>query len=158
MNIDRRPCEHTFSTKNFFCSFILGNTPSAYLSTLCRQEPQWIKLHASSQPICPFRDHPSVTRDPSAHLAVLDQFHSMISSIIPFGSPKLVQPTLWHHDLSGSNIFISDTKLAEGRISITSVIDWQNTWVSPLYLQAHVLRVFCYHAPWPGTMLLQRIW
>jgi len=29
-----------------------------------------------------------------------------------------------------------------------SVIDWKNTWVGPLYMQARVLRVFRYHAPW----------
>lgn len=64
----------------------------------------------------------------------------------------ILQPTLWHYDLSGSNIFISDTELAEGRISITSIIDWQNTSVAPLYMQARVPCLFRYHAPWnlPG--------
>jgi hypothetical protein len=96
----------------------------------------------------PFRHHPPVTREPSSHLADLDLFHSVIPSIVPFGSLKLTQPTLWHHDPSGSNIFISDTELAEGRISITSVIDWQNTSVGPLYMQACIPRVFRYHVPW----------
>jgi len=52
--------------------------------------------------------------------------------------------------MSGSNIFISETELAQGRISITSVIDWKNTSLGPLYMQACVLRLFRYHAPPPG--------
>lgn len=127
---------------------ILGSEPTEYLSALYRREQQWIQLHASSQALHPFRHHPPITREPSAHLAVLDLFRSVIPNIIPFGSPKLVQPTLWHRDLSGSNIFISETELAQGRISITSVIDWQNTSVGPLYTQACVPRLFRYHAPW----------
>jgi len=125
-----------------------------HLSALCHREQQWIRLYGSSQALHPFRHHPPVTRDLSAHLAVLDLFRSVIPNIIPFGSPKLIQPTLWHRDLSGSNIFISDTELAEGRISITSIIDWQNTSVGPLYMQACVPRLFRYHAPWnlPGGL------
>jgi len=113
-----------------------------------RREQQWIQLHASSQALHPFQHHPPITREPSAHLAVLDLFRSVIPNIIPFGSPTLIQPTLWHRDLSGSNIFIPETELAQGRISITSVIDWQNTSVGPLYMQACVPRLFRYHAPW----------
>jgi hypothetical protein len=60
----------------------------------------------------------------------------------------MIQPTLWHHDLSGSNIFISNDDLARGHISVTSVIDWQHTWVGPLYIHSRVPNVFCYHVPW----------
>ena len=127
---------------------LLGNEPTEYLSALCRREQQWIQLHASSQALHAYRHHPPITRDPSAHLAVLDLFRSVIPQIIPFGPPELVQPTLWHRDLSGSNIFMSETEFARGRISITSIIDWQNTSVGPLYMQARVPNLFEYHAPW----------
>jgi len=72
----------------------------------------------------------------------------VIPNTIPFSSPKLIQPKLWHRDLSGSNIFISETELAKGRISITSIIDWQITSVDPLYMQACGPRLFRYHALW----------
>ena len=147
MDIDRGPCEHAL-LPIFSLLMLLGSEPTEYLSALCRREQQWIQLHASSQALHPFRHHPPITREPSAHLAVLDLFRSVIPNIIPFGSPTLIQPTLWHRDLSGSNIFISETELAQGRISITSVIDWQNTSVGPLYMQACVPRLFRYHAPW----------
>ena len=122
MDIDRGPCKHNFLSI-FFLLMLLGSKPTEYLSALCRSEQQWIQLHASSQPLHPYRHHPPITRNPSAHLAVLDLFQSVIPNIIPFRSPKFVQPTLWHRDLSG-------------RILITSVIDWQNTSVGPLYMQA----------------------
>ena len=153
MDIDRGPCERPL-LPIFSLLMLLGSEPTEYLSALCRREQQWIQLHASSQALHPFRHHPPITREPSAHLAVLDLFRSVIPNIIPFGSPTLIQPTLWHRDLSGSNIFISETELAQGRISITSVIDWQNTSVGPLYMQACVPRLFRYHAPWnlPGGL------
>ncbi|KAF8072086.1 phosphotransferase family protein [Lyophyllum atratum] len=123
-------------------------TPAEYLSAICRREQQWIRSYGSSEALHPFSHHPAVTRDPSAHIAVLDLFNSVIPHIIPRGPPKITQPTLWHHDLNGGNIFISESELAQGRISITSVIDWQNTTVRPLYIQARVPQVFDYPAPW----------
>jgi hypothetical protein len=148
MDIDRGPCKRTSQFALSFAYFIEGGEPAEYLSALCNQEQEWIRSCASARAPRPFRDHPPITREPSAHLAVLDLFRSVIPNIIPFGSPRLVQPTLWHHDLSGSNIFISDIELARGRILITSVIDWQHTSVAPLYMQACVPRIIRYHAPW----------
>jgi hypothetical protein len=104
-------------------------------------------LHASSQAPRPFQVHP-ITRELSAHLTALDLFQFIIPNVIPFGAPNLTPPTLWHHEQSGSNIFILETELAKGCILITSVIDWQNTAVGPLYMQACVPHVFHYHAPW----------
>lgn len=71
MDIFRGPCEHTFFS-NFFSLILLGSEPTEYPSAPCRREQQWIQIHGSSQALHPFRHHPPVTRDPSAHLAVLD--------------------------------------------------------------------------------------
>ncbi|KAF8878664.1 hypothetical protein CPB84DRAFT_1852303 [Gymnopilus junonius] len=83
----------------------------------------------------------------SAHLATLKLFDSIIPYITPTDFSELIQPTLWHHDLSGSNIFISRDELAKDRVVITSVIDLQNTYSAPLYLQARVPHVVAYHTP-----------
>ena len=44
---------------------------------------------------------------------------------------KVSQPALWHSDLHKGNFFVSD----EDSPRIVSLIDWQSTTVSPLYLQ-----------------------
>ncbi|KAG5636731.1 hypothetical protein H0H81_007060 [Sphagnurus paluster] len=124
------------------------STTEQCLSAVFNREYQWISQHASSQPLDAFRHHPAITRDPAAHLAVLDMFKALIPHIIPTSPPEITQSTLWHHDLHGGNIFICESELAEGRISISSVIDWQSTTAMPLYMQARVPQFFCYHSPW----------
>ena len=155
MNLDRGPCECLPLSLYSLVYFLRGKTPSAYLHALCQREQEWIRSYASSQPLHQFRDHPAITRDPSAHLGILDHFRSIIPSILPIGSPELVQPTLWHRDLSGDNIFISEEELAKGRVSITSITDWKHMWAGPMYLQACVPRVFRYHSPWNVPERLQ---
>jgi hypothetical protein len=45
---------------------------------------------------------------------------------------KVSEPVLWHSDLHMDNIFVSEQDPAK----IVSIIDWQSTVVSPLFLQA----------------------
>jgi hypothetical protein len=138
-----------------FPRFLSECTPAAYLSSLCHQEEPWVQSHVDPPSPHPFRDYPAVIREPSAHLTILNHFRSVIPHIIPSGWPQFIQPTLWHHDLIGTNIFISDDELARGRISITSVIDWPHTLVGPLYVRSRVPYVFRYHSPWKLPQRLQ---
>ncbi|KAG5636688.1 hypothetical protein H0H81_007149 [Sphagnurus paluster] len=123
------------------------STPEQFLSAVYDREYQWISKYASSRPLDEFRHEPDITREPSAHLTVLDMFKALIPYIIPSSPKELTQSTLWHHDLHGGNIFISESELAEGRISISSVVDWQGTTAIPLYMQARVPKFFHYHSP-----------
>ncbi|KAF8869656.1 hypothetical protein CPB84DRAFT_1754912 [Gymnopilus junonius] len=110
------------------------------------------------QSVHPTLFHPAMSSGISAHLATLKLFDSIIPYITPTDFSELIQPTLWHHDLSGSNIFISRDELAQDRVVITSVIDLQNTYSAPLYLQAHVPHVVAYHTPWevpPGLSIVK---
>jgi aminoglycoside phosphotransferase (APT) family kinase protein len=47
--------------------------------------------------------------------------------LLPEGD--LSRPTLWHWDIHASNIFVDNNR-------VTSLIDWQDTWIGPLFLQA----------------------
>ena len=135
----------------FFCE--IGHTPTAFLFAVCDREQKWISSFARSQDLHSFRYYPPVVRDPSEHLKSLSRFKTAIPYIIPSKLPKLVQPTLWHHDMSLNNVFISSDELSEGRIVISSVLDWQNTWVGPLYVQARVPRMLSYISSWRSTEL-----
>lgn len=58
---------------------------------------------------------------------MLEVVHTITPHIVP-RSHDHYQPLLWHRDLHGGNIFLSD----EGKV--TSIIDWQDTNVLPLFL------------------------
>ncbi|KAL3420292.1 hypothetical protein PVAG01_08791 [Phlyctema vagabunda] len=55
----------------------------------------------------------------------------MFIRVIPYLFPenkKLSGSTLWHWDLHSGNLFVEGDR-------ITSLIDWQDTWAGPLFLQ-----------------------
>ena len=62
--------------------------------------------------------------------------------LLPTG--ELSRPTLWHWDLHAPNIFVNDNR-------VTALIDWQDTWIGPLFLQARHPRLIDYN----GEVLLR---
>lgn len=71
-------------------------------------------------------------QSPSVHLDSLQKYLQIFEHLIPQGEPALLRPTLRHPDLRPSNIFVSDN------FEITSLIDWQNSIILPLYLQSGI--------------------
>lgn len=57
---------------------------------------------------------------------------------------NLTKSTLWHWDIHAPNIFVNEDK-------ITSVIDWQDARVGPLFLQARQPRLVDYN----GELILK---
>lgn len=68
---------------------------------------------------------------PSVHLDSLRKYLQISSKLIPDGE-ELTRPVIRHPDLRPSNIFVSDD------YEITSLIDWQNALVLPLFLQSGI--------------------
>lgn len=65
---------------------------------------------------------------PQTKLTALSHYLQISESLIPKDT-ALTTPHLWHNDLHDDNIFI-DPRNPE---SITSIIDWQSTHISPLF-------------------------
>ena len=85
---------------------------------------------------------------------------SLYATLIPFLVPPLQEqkrPVLWHPDLHGSNIFIRPSE--EGKvspsipISLTSIIDWQGSWIGPAFLQLKVPPLYYMDGVPPGKQL-----
>ncbi|KAF2433867.1 phosphotransferase family protein [Tothia fuscella] len=74
---------------------------------------------------------------PQAHIDLLGKYISVIAQLLP-NQPELLTPILWHRDLHTGNLFIKDGK-------ISSVIDWQSSWVGPLILRARAPRLLDYN-------------
>lgn len=62
--------------------------------------------------------------------------------ILPKGDQ--IRPTLWHWDIHAPNIFVEGDH-------VTSLIDWQDIWVGPLFLQARHPRLVDYN----GELMLK---
>lgn len=99
-----------------------------------RADPFVINCHPTS-------DHVFSTAQTTA---LLNRFRSIAPGLV---HPTLSAPTLWHHDLSHENIFVSPTG------NISGIIDWQGVHVLPLFLQARVPRLFRYDQPNPEIIL-----
>lgn len=69
---------------------------------------------------------------PSVHLDSLEKYSQIAKHLIPQGNPELLRPILRHPDLRSSNIFVSDI------FEITSLIDWQNSTIQPLFLHSSI--------------------
>ena len=111
---------------------IVGASATEYLKSVAYREIEWINTYAQSQePIQrPWQFVSSVQDDPAAHTSLLQKYVSAIPDITPKDS-DLVSPRLWHPDFHAGNIYID----ADHRIS--SIIDWQGTWVTPPFLGAN---------------------
>ena len=57
---------------------------------------------------------------------------------------KLTRPTLWHWDIHSANLFVEGNRVA-------SLIDWQDIWAGPLFLQFRHPKVVDYN----GEVLLK---
>ncbi|KAI0968016.1 kinase-like domain-containing protein [Xylaria arbuscula] len=121
MNIDRGPCD-TF----------LGawKRPQDYLRAIAQRERAWLSRQApvSTNSLSGFSAGVDSQSRPEAHLDLYDKFDRVADYLLPNDGP-LVKSTVWHWDTHASNLFIEGGK-------ISSIIDWQDSWAGPLFLQA----------------------
>lgn len=75
--------------------------------------------------------------DPASHIVLYEKLFDVADSLLP-RTPKLVRSTLWHWDVHVPNLFVEDGK-------ITSLIDWQDVWAGPLFLQARHPRLVMFN-------------
>ncbi|RMZ81401.1 hypothetical protein DV738_g2281, partial [Chaetothyriales sp. CBS 135597] len=103
-----------------------------YLESIANREISWIETYADPQQTVdnPWRYTSAEQHSPEAHVSCLRKFLSAIPQIVPRDS-ELISPRLWHPDFHAGNIYVDD----QGRI--TSIIDWQGAWATPVFLGAN---------------------
>ncbi|RMZ15130.1 hypothetical protein D0860_01771 [Hortaea werneckii] len=112
----------------------------SYLRAICEREGS--KCPLKGTPADP-QDDSDLLDSPQARLSLLHQFEA-ISAYLPPSQQSLDRGTLSHWDLRAPNLFAKD-----GRI--TSLIDWQDAWVAPLFMQERRPRLLEYN----GKMMLR---
>ncbi|KAF1951434.1 hypothetical protein CC80DRAFT_519375 [Byssothecium circinans] len=105
-----------------------------YLTSIANREIEWIKAYAPSQGAATdsrrkFQYSSPDQHSPDAHISALEKFRAAVPYIVP-QDPDLVSPRFWHPDFHAGNIYVND----EGQIS--SIIDWQGAWTTPVFIGA----------------------
>jgi hypothetical protein len=110
----------------------LGGSCVEYLQSLAKREIDWISNFANpvGENQTPWQYSSPEQNSPDAHTALLERFLPTVPHIVP-KDPKLVAPRLWHPDFHAGNIYIDE----QARIS--SVIDWQGAWTTPVFIGAN---------------------
>ena len=148
MAIDRGPCMLSYSS-TIVVSFRLsdcaiGHSSQEYITAIARRELAWLARYAVPKTGRDLFNTSKAQNDPNAHIALYNKFLAIAGLIVPH-SHGLAKPTLWHWDLHASNIFIDSSN------KITSIIDWQDIWIGPLFLQVRHPRLINYN----GEFLLK---
>ncbi|KIY43072.1 hypothetical protein FISHEDRAFT_54147 [Fistulina hepatica ATCC 64428] len=74
------------------------------------------------------------------HIDALNDFKALIPYIVP-REPRHLAGHLWHPDLHADNILVAASD-APGGFSVTSIIDWQCSWVGPAFINLNVPTMF----------------
>ena len=113
-----------------------GPDMGSFLLAAVDSERTWISHHASQNTSSKRRRFPFYNA--VAHLELLDVLALTIPHIIP--PLTLSTPTLWHADISHSNLFVAETGPAE----VQGLIDWQHSIIAPYCMQATFPSIFTY--------------
>ncbi|KAE8344479.1 hypothetical protein BDV24DRAFT_149024 [Aspergillus arachidicola] len=111
-------------------------TVEEYLTAVARREISLIQNSATHKT----KDAPAAIRGTQGalnnHIELLEKFITLLPYILPTG--EATRPTLMHHDLHLDNMFVDSADPTK----ISSIIDWQAVYISPLFLQARFPSVF----------------
>ncbi|KAF8501870.1 hypothetical protein BU17DRAFT_30382, partial [Hysterangium stoloniferum] len=108
----------------------------SFLLAAVNSEHTWITLHVSQHSSSRCRRFPFDNQ--ATHLELLDMLALAIPHIMP---PHILTiPTLWHADLSHSNLLVAE----EGPAEVRGQIDWQHSTIAPCCMQATFPSLFTY--------------
>ncbi|KAH7381813.1 kinase-like domain-containing protein [Cadophora sp. MPI-SDFR-AT-0126] len=102
-------------------------SPQDYLTAIANREIAWISSFAVPKPPNDIFVAFEAQNSPSAHISLYKMFLRIIPYLLP-KNEKLSGSTLWHWDIHSANLFVEGNR-------ISSLIDWQDTWAGPLFLQ-----------------------
>ncbi|TVY47711.1 Altered inheritance of mitochondria protein, mitochondrial [Lachnellula occidentalis] len=102
-------------------------SPQDYLTAIANWEIAWISSFAVPKAPKDIFVASKAQNSPSSHISLYKMFLRIVPYIFP-KTKKLSGSTLWHWDMHSANLFVEGNR-------ITSLIDWQDTWAGPLFLQ-----------------------
>ncbi|KAM5465080.1 hypothetical protein MauCBS54593_006715 [Microsporum audouinii] len=112
--------------------------PEDCVAAPARRELAWTSAYGKPRPRRAFLLPTEEDVDPTEHASLLSQYLQIAPSLVP-SQPEMGAPILRHPDLSFTNIL-----LTPGTNKIEGIIDWQDTAILPLFMQAGY-PAFCEH-------------
>ncbi|RDB27007.1 Altered inheritance of mitochondria protein 9, mitochondrial [Hypsizygus marmoreus] len=131
-----------------------------YLFDIATREQKWIDLCAK----------PSIHDDhlcglplqgkQDDHIELLQHYKDLIPFLVP-KNHKYLSGHLWHPDLHRGNIFVNRADAPDETTGpayeVSSIIDWQNAWIGPAFLQLTVPLLFEAHLGVPSGFRLAKM-
>jgi hypothetical protein len=114
-----------------------GKCHKDYLKAIARREIAWISRHASPKIPHDIFAKPETQNSLDAHIDLYKKFLVISDYILP-DDKELIRSTIWHWDIHTLNLFVQGKK-------VTGLIDWQDAWAGPLFLQARHPRLVDYN-------------
>ncbi|EFE35563.1 uncharacterized protein ARB_05606 [Trichophyton benhamiae CBS 112371] len=116
-----------------------------YLTAIAKREISTIQEfdNTDTDRIVSYLPRVNTSLSSSLHVQLLEQFISVLPYIIP--PLEVLKPTLMHQDLHFDNIFVDKADPSE----VSGIIDWQGTYISPIFLQARFPSIFDCDDPYP---------
>lgn len=129
-------------------------SPLDYISAVALREISYISSYARALPQSSPLQIQGQIGDPAVHIRTLNHYLSLAPYLIPSKDSFLSAFCLWHPDLNGSNLFVSESVDQDGLSSydISDVIDWQHALIAPMYLQARMPSIIRQVGPKEGTI------
>ncbi|KAH7377624.1 kinase-like domain-containing protein [Pyrenochaeta sp. MPI-SDFR-AT-0127] len=110
--------------------------PQDYLRAISHREITWIGSHAAQKTAGGLISSSKAQHALHVHIGLYRKFLDVAEYLLPKEDHS--RPTLWHWDMHAPDIFVYESHF-------TSLIDWKNIWVGPLFLQARRLRLVEYN-------------
>ncbi|EAW24094.1 uncharacterized protein NFIA_036660 [Aspergillus fischeri NRRL 181] len=122
--------------------------PEDYLKAIARREIAWISRYATAMTPKPRYDMFMVAEcysqnSADAHIELYNKFLDVSDYLLP-NNKELNRSTIWHWDIHAPNLFVEGNK-------VTGLIDWQDNWAGPLFLQARRPKLVAYN----GDIMLE---
>ncbi|OBT78357.1 hypothetical protein VF21_02169 [Pseudogymnoascus sp. 05NY08] len=111
-------------------------TAHDYLKALANNQIKWLEQHAVRGLQTDIFRASDTQNSPDAHVELYKKYLDISPYILP-EDKSMSRSTLWHWDMHAPNIFVENDR-------ITSLIDWQSTWVGPLFLQYRYAKLVNY--------------
>lgn len=134
-------------------SIATGESPVDYVSAVALREISYISSYARALPQNHTPQSQGEIGDPAAHLQSLNDYLALAPFLVPSKDSALSAFCLWHPNLNGSNIYVSNCVHGDGLpvYEITDVIGWQHALIAPMYLQTRMPSIIRQVGPKEGA-------
>ncbi|KAK2748309.1 hypothetical protein FQN57_000967 [Myotisia sp. PD_48] len=131
--------------------FVIGKKAHQYFSAVVQREIAMIRKFESQKPLNPSIFLGITSTSSKNHIQLLERFLAKLPHILP--SEGVSHPIFLHHDLHFDNIFVDELDPTK----ISSIIDWQAVYASPVFMQARFPLIIDCDGPYTWGAIIPKL-